>query len=118
MDKNITTLLGGVSAIAVAATTLIAPASAAMLPTNSYSDLLEPIPNATALIAQDSAPAAAKGDIQMVQWHHHHHHHHHNYYGVEVPLPFVVAPRGYYHHHHHHHHHHHRHYYYDNNYDE
>ena len=85
----------------------------------SYAELLQPIPNAAALLkAVDSADAAraeaeAKGNpnVRLAQYwdyypHHHHHHHHHNSY-YQPP---------YYHHHHHHHHHSYYPYYYPYNY--
>ena len=105
MDKTILTLLGGASALAVAATGLATPAAAAEAP-QSYADLLAPIPNAAVLLAAADADAAANEatepeGLQLAQWHHHHHHHHWGW-------------RWHHHHHHHHwgwrwHHHHHHH---------
>ena len=64
------------------------------LKANSFAELLEPIPNAPALLmAMDEKPAA-ENNVQLAQYYHHHHHHHHHRYW-----------RRYRHHHHHHHHH-------------
>jgi hypothetical protein len=67
--------------------------STAALRADSYTDLLEPIPNAVALLEADNqmrAQQAPQARIQLAQYHHHHHHS--------------------YHHHHHHYHHHHSHF--------
>jgi hypothetical protein len=78
--------------------------------------LLEPIPNAAALLQaiDESAPVpSAQDNVQVAQfYHHHHHHHHHSQYRqyYDEPRVIVVPPRyrrDRYHHHHHHHHHHH-----------
>jgi len=116
MDKKIAGLLGAVASLGTfgAAEAAPAPASTDVLRANSYADLLEPIPNAAALLQaiDESAPApSAEGNVQVSQFYHHHNHHHHNsqyrrYY--EEPRVIVVPPRyRRYHHHHHHHHHHH-----------
>ena len=91
MDKKIVGLLG-----AVAAVTSFDGAQAAVSPNtdgmraNTYAELLNPIPNAVALlIADDAARSAKPEDLQLAR---HHHHHHHRYH-----------PRRHHHHHHHHH---------------
>jgi hypothetical protein len=103
------TVIGLVAALGAAAP--LAGAQAAVMSADeannalraaSVADLLEPAPNAVAVLAaldadQQPQPGAADKGVQVAQWHHHHHHHHH-----------------YYHHHHwgwgwgwgHHHHHH------------
>jgi hypothetical protein len=64
---------------------------------SSFSQLLDPIPNAAAILkAADEADGSARAipNVELAQYHHHHHvfwrhrHHHHHHY----------------HHHHHHHH--------------
>lgn len=70
------------------------PLSAAALRADSYADLLDPIPNAVALLQADNqgrAQQASHARVQLAQYHHHHHHsyHHHHH-------------RRYYHHHHSH----------------
>jgi hypothetical protein len=103
MDNKIIGLLGVMSLVgtmdaALAATP--ADSSQGALPkAASYSELLDPIPNAVALLAAaDAAQAPQAGDkapqegVQVAQYHHHHHHHHHRY------------QRRHHHHHHHHHH--------------
>lgn len=117
MDKKIAGLLGAVAALgtfgSAQATPQATPAPSDVLQANSYADLLEPIPNAGALLQaiDEAAPATAADNVQLVQffYHHHHHHHHHGFYRRRYyDAPVVVVPRyrRYYHHHHHHHHHH------------
>ena len=63
---------------------------------NSYSDLLEPIPDATErLKLADLQAAAAPAHLIRAEWgegrahhHHHHHHHHNNYYGAPYYSPY------------------------------
>jgi hypothetical protein len=113
MEKKIAGLLGAMATLgafgAAQAAPTPAPAPTDVLRANSFADLLEPIPNAIALLqaVDESAPApSADANIHLAQIyierHHHHHHHHHAY----RPRIVVVPPR-YRHHHHHHHHHHH-----------
>jgi hypothetical protein len=81
------------------------PAPTDVLRANSFADLLEPIPNAAALLqaVDESAPVtSADGNIQLAQYHHHHHHHHHSQYRRYAPR-IIVVPRRHHHHHHHHH---------------
>jgi hypothetical protein len=103
-------ILGAVETLGsfTAAEAGLAPAPADVLRANSYGDLLEPIPNAVALLeaVDQSTPAPATENVQLAQFYHHHHHHsfyrhHHSYYPR-----VVVVPRYRRHHHHHHHHHH------------
>lgn len=64
---------------------------------NSYSDLLEPIPDATErLKLADLQAASAPAHLIRAEWgegrahhhHHHHHHHHNNYYGAPYYSPY------------------------------
>jgi hypothetical protein len=110
-------LVGAISGLATLdgaqAASLESPNTTGLTPARSYAELLEPIPNALAVLrAVDAAEATrsaqeagADANVTLVQYHHHHHrvrhHHHHN--------------RWWRHHHHHnrwwrrhHHHHHHR----------
>ncbi len=115
MDKKIAGLLGAVATLGTfnAAEAAPAPAPTDVLRVNSYADLLEPIPNAVALlqVVDKFAPAPATENVQVAQfYHHHHHHHHHSFYRHHHHSYYprvVVAPRYRRHHHHHHHHHHH-----------
>ena len=89
-----------------------ASSPSASAPVESYADLLEPIPNAVALLqtVDETAPAAATENVQLAQFYHHHHHHHHSFYRHHhsyYPRVVVVPRYRRYHHHHHHHHHHH-----------
>ena len=93
MHKKITGLLGAsavatLGAFGVAEATPV-PAPSETLMANSFAELLEPIPNAAALLKtadESGSGASAERNIQLAQHHHHHHHH------------------GRRHHHHHHHH--------------
>jgi hypothetical protein len=115
MDKKIAGLLGAVASLgamnAVQAAPAPSPAPSDVLKANSFADLLEPIPNAAALLqaVDETAPVpSADENVQLAQFyhhHHHHHHHHHSQYRRYEPR-IVVVPRRYRHHHHHHHHHH------------
>lgn len=90
---------------------VVSPAPSEILQANSFADLLEPIPNAVALLqaVDESGPgSSANENVQLAQFyrHHHHHHHHHSHYRRYAPRIVVVPPRFRRHHHHHHHHHH------------
>jgi hypothetical protein len=112
MDKKIAGLLGAVATLGAfnAADAAPSPAPADVLRANSFADLLEPIPNAAALLqaVDESAPApSANENVQLAQiyieHHHHHHHHHHSQYRRYAPRVVIVPPRFRHHHHHHHH---------------
>jgi hypothetical protein len=111
MDKKIAGLLGAVATLGTvgAAQAAPVPAPSDVLRANSYSDLLEPIPNAAAALQaiDESTPAqSAQDNVQLAQYyHHHHHHHHHSQYRRYAPRIVVVPPRYRRYHHHHHHHH-------------
>jgi hypothetical protein len=112
MEKKIAGLLGAMATLgafnAAEAAPIPGPAPTDILRANSFADLLEPIPNAVALLqaVDESGPiSSADENIQLAQYHHHHHHHHHSQYRRYAPR-IVVAPRRFRHHHHHHHHHH------------
>jgi hypothetical protein len=112
MDKKIAGLLGAVAAVSTMGTAQAAPTPnpTETLRANSFAELLEPIPNAAALLqavaAQDQAETA-DGNVQLAQYHHHHHHHH--AYRRYAPRIVVVTRHRHHHHHHHHYHHHHHH---------
>jgi hypothetical protein len=116
MEKKIAGLLGAVATLgafnAAQAAPTPSPAPSDVMRANSFADLLEPIPNAAALLqaVDESAPTpSANENVQLAQIfieHHHHHHHHHHAWRRYAPRVVVVPPRRYYHHHHHHHHHH------------
>jgi hypothetical protein len=92
MDKRIAGLLGAAAALtAVSGAQAMTPQGTELAPAASYADLLQPVPNAVALLKDDDARLAqtpASGATRVAQAHHHHHHHRRR------------------HHHHHHHHHH------------
>lgn len=130
MDKTIIGVVGAVAGLAsldgtAQAATVTAPGE--LKAAQSFADLLDPIPNAVALLrAADLAAArSAQNDpatdetVQVAQvyishhhhhryWRHHHHHHHHR--GVIIRGPGVRIGIGRDRHHHHHHHHHHHYY--------
>jgi hypothetical protein len=104
MDKKLAGLLGAAAALTAAHGAQAATAAAVteLPPAASYRDLLEPVPNALALLKTEDSqrPAtSANGQTRLAQDHHHHHHqrwwrrywHHHHHH------------HRYYHHHHHHH---------------
>jgi len=95
MGKKIAGFLGAMVTLgalnAAEAAPIPSPAPVDILKANSFADLLDPIPNAAALLqaVDESGPVSpANENIQLVQYHHHHHHHY----------------RHRRHHHHHHHH--------------
>ena len=120
MESKIAGLLGAVAALGTItgaqASSAPTPNPSDTLRASSYADLLEPIPNALAVLRAVDAAEAARSEqtaetdatVVQVQYHHHHnrwrrHHHHHNRWWF----------RHHHHHHHnrwwrHHHHHHHR----------
>jgi hypothetical protein len=111
MEKKIAGLLGAMATLgafnAAEAAPIPSPAPTDVLRANSFVDLLEPIPNAAALLqaVDESAPVpSANENVQLAQYHHHHHHGQYRRYAPRI----VVVPRRYRHHHHHHHHHHYR----------
>src|ERR1700676_5297025 len=110
MEKKIAGLLGAVATLgtfnAPQAAPTPSPAPTDVMRANSFADLLEPIPNAAALLraVDESGPiTSADENVQLAQYHHHHHHH--SQYRRYAPR-IIVVPRRYRHHHHHHHHHH------------
>src|ERR1700694_3209799 len=121
MEKKIAGLLGAMATLgafsAAEAAPAPVPAPTDVLRANSFADLLEPIPNAAALLraVDESAPVpSADENVQLAQFfdhhHHHHHHHHHSMYRRDYDCSYgprgIVMPRRYRHHHHHHPHHH------------
>ena len=111
MDKKIAGILGAVATLGAFHAAAAAPSPADVLQANSFADLLEPIPNAAALLqaVDESAPArSADENVQLAQIYieRHHHHHHHSQYRRYAPRVVIVPPRYRYRHHHHHHHHH------------
>ncbi len=116
MEKKIAGLLGAMATLgalnAAQAAPIPSPAPTDVLRANSFADLLEPIPNAAALLqaVDKSAPVpSADENVQLAQYyyhHHHHHHHHHGFYPRYAPRVVIVPPRYRRYHHHHHHHHH------------
>jgi hypothetical protein len=109
MEKKIAGLLGAMATLgafnAAQAAPTPTPAPSDVLRANSFAELLQPIPNAAALLkAVDESPnPSAEENVKLAQYyHHHHHHHHHSAYRRYGPV--VVVPRYRRHHHHHHHH--------------
>jgi hypothetical protein len=116
-------VLGAVTLLAGASAAHAAPAVdaglAEVMNVTSYAELLQPIPNAMALLRASDAqaqatplPLATEGDGTVVEaqfYHHHHHHHgrfhHHGYFrgGPFFHHHHHGFYRRFYHHHHHHH---------------
>lgn len=112
MEKKIAGLLGAVATLGAFGTAQAAPTPVPgeVVKANSFAELLEPIPNAAALLkaVDESQPVpSAEPNVQLAQFyhHHHHHHHHHSFYPRYGYGGVVVVPRYRRHHHHHHHHH-------------
>jgi hypothetical protein len=112
MDKKIAGLLGAMASIGALNSAQAAPTlnPTDILRANSFAELLEPIPDASArLKAVEEAQAQdTDANVQLAQYyyHHHHHHHHHGFYPRYDEPEVVIVPRyrrPYYHHHHHHH---------------
>src|ERR1700674_912273 len=116
MDKKIVGLVGAFSGWAsfdtAQAATVAGPNATELLGPRSYAELLDPIPNALALLwevtaadaARDGRVSGADPDVKLVGMRargHHHHHHHHRFYHHHHH-----HHHRFYHHHHHHHHHH------------
>ena len=94
MDKSVSALLGGASALALlsggGASAVASPVSetGGLKPAQSYAELLDPIPNAvnTLRAEQTKAGKAVSEPLELAQYlqfgypHHHHHHHHHYSY--------------------------------------
>jgi hypothetical protein len=94
MEKSIAGMIGAVAALAVASPSMAAPNDLqAALSARSYADLLQPIPNARALLEQDDVADESDAPVQTVQYqdHHHHHHHHHRRHHRHF-RPVVVIP--------------------------
>jgi hypothetical protein len=94
MGKKIAGLLGAMVTLgafsAAEATPIPSPAPADVLKAGSFADLLDPIPNAAALLQavdKSDQTSSANENIQLAQHHHHHHHHgrrhrhHHHHHG-------------------------------------
>ena len=104
MDKTLAGVIGAVGALVATApahaASAVPPTMEAALQAASYADLLQPIPNALALLKAEAAvqevPVAEEQApvVEVAFFYHHHHHHHHHHY------------RRRRHHHPHHHHHH------------
>ena len=102
MDKTLVGLIavvGAMTPLSVAHADVSSSELSQAMEATSFADLLQPIPNAAAIlkVADEQSAVSEPEGVQLAQYHHHHHHH--RYY--------------YYHHHHHHYrwHHHHHHYY-------
>ena len=100
MERKIAGIIGA-AALAMAGSTQVAsasPGSAGALQAKTVAELLQPIPNASVLLAAAeaetvsnyNAAAGAEPRLFQAQFHHHHHHHHRWW-------------RRRHHHHHHHH---------------
>jgi len=111
MKSNLAGMIGA-AALAALGSTQVANASTpeGVLQASSFAELLQPIPNATTLLAAaDALAAPGAGEVdgrEMLAYYHHHHHHHHYGWGGYHHHHHHYGWGGYRHHHHHHHHHH------------
>jgi hypothetical protein len=118
MDGKTAKMIGAAAATLAAGPALAqAPQEAPVPAASSYSELLQPIPNAVERLKLADAQDEARAKLIPVQYygyqyqndHHHHHHHSRRWYlshGYVWYLGRWVS-RDYYNSHHHHHHHHH-----------
>jgi hypothetical protein len=104
MDQKIVGIVGAIAGLASLDATqgaaTAAPNPDALKGAQSFAELLNPIPNALAMLqaadtaAASQAPARDQAkqstDVRVAEYHHHHHHHRY------------VKPRRHHHHHHHH----------------
>jgi hypothetical protein len=92
MDKRIAGLLGAAAVLTAVNSAQAATSSptTGVEPAATYRDLLEPIPNALALLKTEETQGTETPPAGTTRLADHHHHHHH---------------RSRRHHHHHHHHH-------------
>ena len=89
MDKKIVGIVGAISGLAsldtAQAAAVAGPNAPGLLGARSYAELLDPIPNALALLweveAADAARARRASDPDVKLAAHHHHHHHRWYQG-------------------------------------
>ena len=110
MDGKIGTLAGLAALVAAPAVASVPADTPAVQVASSYSELLDPIPNAAErLQLADAQEQAEAPRLIAAQFHHHHHHHHHGrawymqhgYYWFGGR--WTLRPVRHHHHHHHHH---------------
>jgi hypothetical protein len=77
MNKLTAVLLGGAAALTFNAAQA---APAAIVPAQSYADLLQPVPDAVAALQADDTARARQPKVELAQFRGHHHHHH-GFYG-------------------------------------
>jgi hypothetical protein len=89
MDKKIVGLIAAIGSVApmTAAQAAVSPLEVSqVMNARSFSELLEPIPNASAIlkVAEDTPVLDARDSVMAMDHHHHHHrsrrHHHHHYH--------------------------------------
>src|SRR6476659_7628287 len=82
MDKKIVGLVGAISglmSLSTAQATAVPPTETALPSAHSFGELLDPIPNAAALLRiADAAGRHTNPNVKLVHDNHHHHHHHHH----------------------------------------
>jgi hypothetical protein len=106
MDKKIAGLIGAVTALTAGGAMAAAPNLSEILSARSFAELLQPIPNASALLLAADAAKSNVGarDAQLAQYDDRDRREHED---VPPVVRDLVQPNGQQHHHHHHHHHHH-----------
>ncbi|MGD0721355.1 MAG: hypothetical protein ABR970_09975 [Roseiarcus sp.] len=92
MDKKILGLIAAVSGLGAAGGAQAdTPPASSVMDAKSFAELLDPVPDAAAVLRAVDRDDPAARPVQLAQWHHHHHrwwrhrhhhhhHHHHNYY--------------------------------------
>jgi hypothetical protein len=82
MERRIAGVLGAMATLGAVNAAQAAPmpthAPSDSLRANSFAELLQPIPNATALLQSidESEPSSSSGNVQLARDYHHYHHHH------------------------------------------
>jgi len=105
MDKKILGVIAAVASLAPMAGARAAPTAADVehaMNASSFAELLQSVPNASAILEAAQELKAQEGPaagVELAQFHHHHHHdwrwhHHHHHFWWH---------NHWYHHHHHHH---------------
>lgn len=97
MKRYATFLLGTVGGLCMLGAAQAAPMQPPATTAQSYAELLEPVDNATAVLAADDLASAQRPRplLQLVQYRHHHHHHHHHHHGF-FPGIIIAPPPAYY----------------------
>lgn len=98
MRKYATFLLSTAGALCMLGAAQAAPVQSPVTAAQSYAELLEPVGNASAVLAADDLAQAQQPRplLQLVQYHHHHRYYHHHHHHGFFPGVIVAPPPAYY----------------------